>query len=104
LALAGLFLNRTNFSGILHSGPVGGRSQNSKYKIDCRVNKKEIISRILRIALLGGSVSVVIDDALNFLHVSHALNNCNCFFYIDLPYFKQGHQLYRFYYKTVDHK
>ncbi len=104
LALACLFLNRTNFSGILHSGPVGGRNQNSNYKIDCRFNKKEIISRIQQIALLRDSISVVFDDALNFLHTVPVLNNSTHFFYIDPPYFKQGFQLYRFHYKTVDHK
>jgi DNA adenine methylase len=104
LALACLFLNRTNFSGILHSGPVGGRSQNSNYKIDCRFNKKEIISRIQQIALLRDSISVVFDDALNFLHTVPVLNNSTHFFYFDPPYYKQGYQLYRFHYKTVDHK
>ena len=104
LALACLFLNRTNFSGILHSGPVGGQNQNSKYKIDCRFNKKEIISRIQRISLLKDAVFVVFDDALQFLHASNAKNNSNCFFYIDPPYFKQGRKLYRYNYKIVDHK
>jgi len=104
LALAGLFLNRTNFSGILHSGPVGGRSQNSKYQIDCRFNKKDIISRIQKIALLGNSISVVFGDALNLLDKVPTVNNSTHFFYIDPPYFKQGSQLYRFHYKTVDHK
>ncbi len=104
LALACLFLNRTNFSGILHSGPVGGQNQNSKYKIDCRFNKKEIISRIQRISMLGDSISVVFDDALQFLHASNAKDSSNRFFYIDPPYFKQGRKLYRFNYKIVDHK
>lgn len=104
LALAGLFLNRTNFSGILHSGPVGGKSQNSIYKIDCRFNKKDIISRIQKIALLREAVSVVFNDALVFLGNVPALNNRTHFFYIDPPYFKEGHQLYRYHYKTVDHK
>jgi DNA adenine methylase len=37
-ALKCLFLTRTTFSGILHgrAGPIGGRSQGSPYKIDCR--------------------------------------------------------------------
>jgi DNA adenine methylase len=104
LALAGLFLNRTNFSGILHSGPVGGRSQNSTYKIDCRFNKKEIISRIQKIALLRETISVMFDDALVFLCNVPVINNRTHFFYIDPPYFKEGHQLYRYHYKTVDHK
>lgn len=89
LALACLFLNRTNFSGILHSGPVGGQNQDSKYKIDCRFNKKEIISRIQYISLLRDSISVVFGDALHFLQASHFKNNSNRFFYIDPPYFKQ---------------
>ncbi len=105
LALACLFLNRTNFSGILHSGPVGGQNQNSNYKIDCRFNKKEIISRIQRISLLRDSVSVVFDDALQFLHTSNAnKKNTSSFFYIDPPYFKQGRKLYRYNHKVVDHK
>ncbi|MGZ0019070.1 DNA adenine methylase [Nitrosomonas sp. wSCUT-2] len=104
LALACLFLNRTNFSGILHSGPVGGRDQSSKYKIDCRFNKKAIISRIQKISLLRHSISVEFGDALQYLHASNAENNRNCFFYVDPPYFKQGRKLYRYNYKIVDHK
>lgn len=104
LALVCLFLNRTNFSGILHSGPIGGQSQNSEYKIDCRFNKKKIISRIEHISLLKNSVSVVFDDALQFLHASNAKDSSNRFFYIDPPYFKQGRKLYRYNYKIIDHK
>lgn len=104
LALACLFLNRTNFSGILHSGPIGGRDQSSKYKIDCRFNKEAIISRIQKISLLRHSVSVVFGDALQYLHASSAENSGNRFFYVDPPYFKQGRKLYRYNYKIVDHK
>lgn len=104
LALAGLFLNRTNFSGILHSGPVGGINQSSKYKIDCRFNKQDIILRIQQIASLRDSISVVFGDALNFLQTVPEVNNTKHFFYIDPPYFKQGDQLYRFHYKILDHK
>jgi hypothetical protein len=41
IAVKCLFLNRTTFSGILHgrAGPMGGRKQQSDYKIDCRFNK-----------------------------------------------------------------
>jgi DNA adenine methylase len=104
MALACIFLNRTNFSGVLHSGPVGGRSQDSIYKIDCRFNKKEIMSRIRRISLLRNSISVVFDDALQFLQTTETENNTDRFFYVDPPYFKQGRKLYRFHYKIVDHK
>lgn len=43
-----LFLNRTTFSGILHgrAGPIGGRRQESPYKIDCRFSKAAIETRL----------------------------------------------------------
>ena len=43
-----LFLNRTTFSGILHgrAGPIGGRRQESQYKIDCRFNKAALETRL----------------------------------------------------------
>jgi DNA adenine methylase len=43
-----LFLNRTTFSGILHgrAGPIGGRKQESNYKIDCRFNKDGLAARL----------------------------------------------------------
>lgn len=104
LALAGIFLNRTNFSGILHSGPVGGINQKSKYTIDCRFNKKEIISRIQKIASLRDFITVAFGDALSFIQEIHSSNSDKYFFYIDPPYFKQGYKLYRFHYKTLDHK
>ncbi|MBD9359441.1 DNA adenine methylase [Methylomonas sp. EbB] len=104
LALACIFLNRTNFSGVLHSGPIGGRSQSSQYKIDCRFIKKDIVSRIKNIAQLKERIFITFGDALSFLNKFNAKNTKECFYYIDPPYFKQGSQLYRFHYKTVDHK
>lgn len=48
LAVKCLFLNRTTFSGILHgrAGPIGGRKQESAYKIDCRFNKEALQVRL----------------------------------------------------------
>ncbi|MCL8017607.1 DNA adenine methylase [Streptomyces sp. AS02] len=43
-----LFLNRTTFSGILHgrAGPIGGRTQSGRYRIDCRFNKESLAQRL----------------------------------------------------------
>jgi len=48
LAVKCLFLNRTTFSGILHgqAGPIGGRSQSSKYDIGCRFNVEALTERL----------------------------------------------------------
>lgn len=48
VAVKCLFLNRTTFSGILHgrAGPIGGRTQTSRYKIDCRFSKEALAARL----------------------------------------------------------
>ena len=47
---ATLYLNRVNYSGVIKGGPIGGAKQQSKYKIDCRFNKPDIIERIRCVA------------------------------------------------------
>lgn len=46
IGFATFYLNRTNRSGIIQGGPIGGYSQESKYLIDCRFNKKSLIDKI----------------------------------------------------------
>mgnify|MGYP002578704147 FL=1 len=46
LGFAMFFLNRTNRSGILDAGPIGGYDQSGTYKIDCRFNKASLIKKI----------------------------------------------------------
>jgi len=104
LGLAGLFFNRTNYSGILLANPIGGKSQKSEYRIDCRFNKQRIINNIKEIAEHRDSITVKWNDAINFLsRNSKLLHESNCFVYIDPPYYEQGKNLYRFYYSDSDH-
>lgn len=42
LGFSTLFLNRTNRSGIIKAGVIGGLKQNSNYKLDCRFNRKKL--------------------------------------------------------------
>ncbi len=102
LGLAGLFFNRANFSGILDAGPIGGKGQKSQYKIDCRTNKEDIISRIRRISEFSEVVSVEFGDAVEI--VGQYKNKKKVFFYIDPPYFQKGESLYRYFYKLREHK
>ena len=50
LGFSTLFLNRTNRSGIIKAGVIGGKNQNGKYKLDCRFSKSDIINKILEIS------------------------------------------------------
>ena len=102
LALAGLFFNRANFSGILAGGPIGGKGQKSEYKIDCRTNKDEIISRILAASMFSDRVNVVFEDAVSLVKGMSAQSEA--FFYLDPPYFVKGETLYRYFYRLKQHK
>lgn len=102
LGLAGLFFNRANFSGILNGGPIGGKAQASKYKIDCRTNKDDIICRILAIAMFADKVTVEFGDAVEKIEKMSSVKNV--FFYLDPPYFNKGELLYRHFYRLKQHK
>jgi DNA adenine methylase len=45
LGVAFLFYNRVNYSGIIKAGPIGGKNQSSKYKLQCRFNLDRIIKK-----------------------------------------------------------
>lgn len=102
MGLACLFLNRANFSGILNAGPIGGKGQQSKYKIDCRTNKDDIISRILALAMHADKVDVRFGDAADL--IKERKRERDVFFYLDPPYFNKGELLYRHFYTLRHHK
>ncbi len=105
MGLAGLFFNRTNFSGILKAGPIGGRKQESRYKLDCRFNKNRLIQQIADLSTLSNHITVIYDDALDYLNRERKqFKNEECFFYIDPPYYEKGKSLYRYWYNHDDHK
>lgn len=105
IGFAGLFLNRTNFSGILKAGPIGGKAQTSKYKLDCRFNKERIIQSILDIAAYKNRVGVFNEDVIDFMEKEvKSGSHKPIFVYIDPPYYKAGPSLYRHFYTNEDHR
>lgn len=104
IGFAGLFLNRTNFSGILNASMLGGLHQNSNYKIDCRFNKESIINCIINLSQYRNRVTLYNMDAINFLKkTTHYKRTRKIFAYIDPPYLKKGPLLYRYYYNYDMH-
>ena len=102
LGFAGLFFNRVNYSGILSAKPIGGLSQTSDYKIDCRFNKPDICKRIQNLARLSGRVKIIFGDALDVIRRPN-MYGADSIYYVDPPYFDQGKRLYRHHYNTSDH-
>jgi DNA adenine methylase len=104
LGLAGLFFNRTNFSGIIGAGPIGGKHQASAYKIDCRFNKSALVRQVRAAAALAPRVTVRFGDAITFMRKNAArISSGFSFVYIDPPYYAQGRKLYRHHYADQDH-
>lgn len=107
LGFSTLFLNRTNRSGIISGGIIGGIDQTGEYKIDCRFNKEELINRIRRIAQRKDSISVYNLDAISLIYKieqQRSKNLMNALIYFDPPYYKKGGSLYLNHYIKSDHK
>jgi DNA adenine methylase len=104
LGFAGLFFNRTNFSGILKANPIGGINQTSNYNISCRFNKKQITKTILQLSELGSRVAVHYGDAIEYLATqTPRFIRQNSFCYFDPPYYEKGAMIYRHYYTNKNH-
>lgn len=97
------FLNRVNRSGIIDkAGPIGGLEQTGNYLIDCRFNKADLISRILRISEYKESIKLCNMDAMDFIE-SEITKTRNSFTFFDPPYYKKGRGLYTNFYNHGDH-
>ncbi len=103
LGFSTLFLNRTNRSGIIKAGVMGGKNQDGQYKLDCRFNKCEIINRIKLIGNRRQSISLYNLDT-NVLIEQVILNlNERALTFFDPPYYKKGSSLYVNFFKHDDH-
>ncbi|WP_314409645.1 DNA adenine methylase [Pseudomonas kuykendallii] len=102
LGFAAFFLNRTNRSGIIQGGVIGGKEQTGKYLIDARYNKTNLIARIERLAGLKDRVEIHNLDAVELIRKPE-YNSKDCFIYLDPPYYNKGSQLYRNHYNPEDH-
>ena len=102
LGFATFFLNRTNMSGILNGGPIGGLKQKGNYKIDVRFNKWKLADRIHQLSLYKNKITVSNEDGVKLIH--KYLNRKNTFIYLDPPYFEKGAALYLNHYKKDNHE
>lgn len=100
---ATFFLNRTNRSGILKGGVIGGKNQSGSYKLDVRFNKEDLAKRIEKIGLFSNRIHIYNSDALALLNnVDDSLPQ-NSLIYLDPPYYVKGQGLYRNFYAHDDH-
>jgi len=87
--------------GIKSGGPLGGRSQNSQYKIDCRwspdyicnkINEIHLILNKFKVKYTSFDFSLLLDDIHDSLLI-----------YLDPPYYIKGNELYQEQFSAEDH-
>ncbi|MEW2284354.1 DNA adenine methylase [Streptomyces sp. NPDC047841] len=92
LGFATFFLNRTNRSGVLNGGPIGGMDQTGKYKIDARFNRSTLVERLRLISLHAKRISVTNTDGMTV--IKRYSKRENTLIYADPPYFEKAGSLY----------
>ena len=104
LAFSTFFLNRTNRSGIIGGGVIGGQDQTGEWKLDARFNKTELCARITAIARYAHRIALYNMDAAAFIEqVVPTLPN-RTLLYLDPPYYVKGQELYENHYAPKDHQ
>jgi DNA adenine methylase len=102
LAFATFFLNRTNHSGILNAGMIGGKEQLGRWKLDARYNREQLVRRIRVIKELKHKIHLSREDGIDFA-LRHSHSSDRAIMYLDPPYYRAGQRLYLNFYKAADH-
>lgn len=98
---ATFYLNRTNRSGVLNGGPIGGLDQTGNYLIDARFNREALAERVRTLGLYRNKIIVTALDGRTVAR--NYASRTNTFVYVDPPYFEKAGSLYMNYFRADDH-
>ncbi|MCG3796876.1 hypothetical protein LT343_26495 [Bacillus toyonensis] len=84
------FFNRTNYSGIYNANPLGGLTQKSNYKIDCRWNSERLCNQIKEMSNKLKNVELLNTDFEEII----LREGKDVLLIIDPPYYHKGNSLY----------
>ena len=97
LAFATFILNRCSRSGLIRPnvGPIGGKAQAGRWKVDARFNSSGLAERIRRIGNLGSRLRIFADDGTSMIEaLADSGIESEVFVFADPPYVEQGNHLY----------
>lgn len=94
LGKATFFLNRTNRSGILTGGVIGGKEQAGTYKIDARFNRDNLCKKVQEISGRSADIELHNLDARDFMRKIAPSLGDDSLLYLDPPYVQKGPGLY----------
>lgn len=103
LGFAAFYLNRTNRSGILSAGPIGGYDQAGNYTMAARFNRATLISRIQEIAKYKSRITIYNKEIRSFISCVIPKYQPHSFIYFDPPYYENGQRLYKNSFSPTDH-
>jgi DNA adenine methylase len=104
LGFAAFYLNRTNRSGILMGGLIGGKDQTGPWKMDARFNREALCLKVEAISCYSNQVSLHNLDAEVLLNTVVKKLPSKSLVYFDPPYYVKAQRLYRDHYKHADHE
>lgn len=103
IAFSTFFLNRTNRSGIIWGGVIGGKKQDGPWKLNARFNKVDLINRIQKIAMYRSRIRLYNLDAADLIRDVLPKLPKKTLVYLDPPYYVKGQGLYENHYLHDDH-
>ena len=104
LGFSTLFLNRSNRSGIVSGGVIGGKSQKGPWTIRARFNKDELVRRIERIGRYRSRINIHSSEAMIFSERILPALGTKSFLFFDPPYIDKSESLYLNRYDIDDHR
>lgn len=103
LGFATFYLNRTNRSGIIKGGVIGGKEQSGKWTLDVRFNRDALAERVQKVAAHKQKIHVYNKDISSFLSHYAEQYAGNAIVYFDPPYYEKGRELYLNFFQHEDH-
>jgi DNA adenine methylase len=104
LGFSTFFLNRTNISGVLNAGIIGGLDQLGSCLIDARYNKEILIEKIKNISLHKDDILLFNFDAIELFKYKEIKSLKKTFINFDPPYVNKGSKLYKNSFEENDHR
>lgn len=92
LGFAFFYLNRTNRSGVLNAGVIGGQAQSGQYRIGARFNRATLADRVRAIGELADRITVLDEDGRTVIR--RFGRSRTTLLYVDPPYVRAGSDLY----------
>ena len=104
LGFATFYMNRTNRSGIVKGGIIGGLKQKGEWKMSVRFNRGHLAKRIVEISQNKKHIHLYNKDIESFITNYLPRYERNAFVYFDPPYCSKGKQLYLNFFEQKDHE